>query len=196
MVVRLFFFLQTLETSRVPTVEKQSNTARRTANFQCAPAVAQACRELPAARTTPCAAGDRRRARRCPGPGRASPSAPEREEKGRTGRPAATRAHGALCERPRTLTPRASTRLPGAHRPHTPGAQRAHPTRTTRFSGAQTRASGALSAHSRDATHASPLSHSLCDRYLVPGWAPFVSNHRLPAVYLERELDRQPASPS
>ena len=48
---------------------------------------------------------------------------------------------------------------------------RALATRTARSSSAQTRASGALSAHSGNARHASPLSHSLCDRHLIHGRA-------------------------
>ena len=91
-----------------------------------------------------------------------------------------------LCERPtekkgrtRRPAPRAPTRLLRALRRACPARSdalaRCAPTAHTQRA---TRASGAFSAHSRDARHASPLSHSLCDRYLVPGWAPFVSNHK------------------
>ena len=68
------------------------------------------------------------------------------------------------------LAPRAPTRtLRALRRAYPVRTDRALATRTTRSSGAQTRASGALSVHSHDARHASPLSHSLCDRYFVHG---------------------------
>ena len=84
------------------------------------------------------------------------------------------RAHRRACSaRTDALAPRAPTRtLRALRRAYPARIDRALATRTTRSSGAQTRASGALSAHSCDAKPASPLLYSLCDQSLVYGWAP------------------------
>ena len=176
--------LQILDNSRVPT-EETAHAWPRGNLERAAPGVALATvdREPPAEWGTPHAAGGRRLARRdsrhqpasC-GPRRLRPARSRpRRKAGPAGR---LRAHRhAHSTRSDALAPRAPTCIIHALR-------RAHPARTdSALATRTTRASGAFSAHSRDARHASPLSHSSCDRYLVHSWAP-LSNH---TVYRQDE---------
>ena len=163
------FFLQTLDKSRVPT-EETTRQAARQLRTRCAPAwlkLLLAVRpQRSGGRPAPPGADGWRAATRGTSPPLAGPdgSAPrEADQEEKPDPPAGSALRRARSARSSALAPRAPTRTLRALR-------RAHPARTDRALATRTtRAPGALSAHSRDARHASPLSHSLCDRHRVHG---------------------------